>query len=218
VTVAKQTVLVVDDDESVRNLLRDALERGGFTVREAVDADGALAAVQTSLPHLVVLEVVLPRVSGYELYKELRERLGEDLPIIFVSGERTDSYDRVAGLLLGAEDYIVKPFDPDEIVARVRRSLRTRRVVEPAQSNGTGAKLANLTPRESEILTLLTEGSSTAEIARDLVISQRTVGTHVQHILAKLGVSSRGQAVALAYREGLVSAGAEGNHRENTSR
>ena len=205
---ARQIVLVVDDDRDVRLLLRETLERAGFGVLEAADGEAGLAAVEDRLPHLALLDVVLPKMTGYELYEVLRERLGEQLPVIFVSGSRTDRYDRIAGLLLGADDYVVKPFDPDELVARVRRSLRPQRalVQAPASNGQDSGATETLTPREVEVLTLLATGASTAEIARDLVISPRTVGTHVQHVLAKLGVHNRGQAVAVAYKTGLVDA------------
>jgi two-component system nitrate/nitrite response regulator NarL len=198
--VAAQVVLVVDDDQRFREMVRAVLERAGFAVAAAADADAALAAVGEARPHLGLLEVELSGASGFELYQELRDRLGEGLPIIFVSGEQTDPHDRVAGLLLGADDYLVKPIDPDELIARVRRSLRPRS--DPAMGRAK-LDLPTLTAREQEILALLAEGKSSAEIARELVISVRTVGTHVQHILGKLGVHTRAQAVALV-RENVV--------------
>jgi DNA-binding NarL/FixJ family response regulator len=188
-------VLVVDDDMRFRDVVGTALERAGFAVTLAADANAALAAVADQPPQVALVEVGAPGASGFELYQELRDRLGEELPIIFVSGERTEPHDRVAGLLLGADDYLVKPVDPDELVARVRRSLRPRG--EPPE-HGPEAELPMLTAREREVLALLAEGKSSAEIACELVISARTVGTHVQHILGKLGVHSRAQAVALA--------------------
>lgn len=203
-TAGRERVLVVDDDKGFRALARRLLERAGFLVAEAADAEQALASAGETPPSLVLLDVRLPHVSGYELYRELRDRLGEALPIIFVSGERTDPYDRVAGLLLGADDYLLKPFDPDELVARVRRSLRPRTNgvshAEPASDDAT----ADLTPREREVLALVAQGRSSAQIANELVISPRTVGTHIQHILAKLGVENRTQAAAVAHRAGLV--------------
>ena len=208
---ARQNVLVVDDDAHFRKFAHATIERAGFRAFDAADADQALAAAALTTPHLVLLDVHLPRVSGYELYRELRDRLGESVPIIFVSGERTDSYDRVAGLMLGADDYLVKPFDPDELIARVRRSLRPR-ANGHEHANGheqpeTVAEdpTAELTPREREVLALVAVGQSTRQIGQELVISPRTVGTHIQHILAKLGVENRTQAAAVAYRAGLVS-------------
>jgi len=188
-------VLVVGDDERFREMVRTSLERAGFAVTLAADASEALAAVADQPPEVALIEVVMSGADGFELYQELRDLLGEVPPIIFVSGERTEPHDRVAGLLLGADDYLVKPVDPDELVARVRRSLRPRS--EPPERSPE-VELPMLTAREREVLALLAEGKSSAEIAGELVISARTVGTHVQHILGKLGVHSRAQAVALA--------------------
>jgi DNA-binding NarL/FixJ family response regulator len=204
-----ELVLVVDNDELFRASVREPLERAGFDVLEADGGKAALAAAARRKPDLVLLDVCLPGASGYEVCRELRDRFGETLGVIFVSGERTDSIDRVSGLLLGADDYVVKPFDPDELLARVRTVLR--RVTEPRQSsvgNGhaTGSRAAEteLTPRELEVLELLAEGLTQSQIAKELVISPRTVGTHIQNLLGKLDVHSRAQAVALAHREGLV--------------
>jgi RNA polymerase sigma factor (sigma-70 family) len=192
-------VLVVDDDPGFRALVRSLCERAGLQVEEAADVGGALIAAEEAPPDVVLLDVKLPGASGYEVYRELHDR-DPGLPIIFVSGERTDAYDRTVGLLLGADDYIVKPFDPDELIARVRRSIRRRKERRPERDES----LAELTPREREVLGLLASGRSSKEIARKLVISPRTVSTHVQHILAKLDVNSRARAIALAHRAGLV--------------
>jgi DNA-binding NarL/FixJ family response regulator len=202
-----ELVFVVDNDPLFRALVREPLERAGFDVLEADDGEAALDAASRRKPELVLLDVCLPRASGYEVCRELRDRFGEALGIIFVSGERVESIDRVSGLLLGADDYVVKPFDPDELLARVRTVLR--RVSKPSESS-TGNAIssasadAELTPRELEVLQLLAEGLTQPQIARELVISPRTVGTHIQNLLGKLDVHSRAQAVALAHRMGLV--------------
>jgi DNA-binding NarL/FixJ family response regulator len=195
---AGRRILVVEDDAGQRALMRAILNRIGEVV-EASDGETALAAAQSSPPALVVLDVCLPGLGGYETCRELRERFGDELPIIFVSGERTDPYDRTAGLLLGADDYVVKPFDPDELLTRVRRLL-ARRTTRAAEATEADDGFAELTPREVEVLALLADGLAQEDIARELVISPRTVATHIQHVLAKLGVHSRAQAVALAYR------------------
>ena len=117
-------VLVVDDDGPHRTLLRELLQRIGLEVVEAEDGATALRSAARQPPSLVLLDVQLPLVGGYEVCHELRQRYGQDLPIVFVSGSRIESGDRTAGIMLGADDYITKPFDPDELLARVRRLLR----------------------------------------------------------------------------------------------
>ena len=138
-------------------------------------------------------------ISGYQVCRDLKDRFGEGLPVICISAVRTESYDRVAALLVGADDYLVKPVAPDELLIRVARLIR-RSVPLPA---GVTSKL---TKRELEVLRLLAEGCSGCEIAQHLVISEKTVSTHIDHILRKLGVRSRVQAVALAYSRDLLAA------------
>ena len=193
-------ILVVDDDEPFRVFVRELLELAGFEVREAGDGQAAVAAAQLTRPALVLLDVRLPGISGYEALRRLHELIGRDLPVIFVSGERAEKEDVVAGLLLGADDYLVKPVDPNELLARIRRSLGHRARPRPS-TGGAASPLAVLTAREAEVLALLSEGLTQPEIAARLVVSPRTVGTHIQHILSKLNVHSRAQAVAMALRE-----------------
>ena len=190
-------ILVLDPDERSRDVMR----RLGEDV-EPLETAAELRARGGLPPTLVVLEVDLPDASGYEICQELHERHGADLPVIFVAEHRTEATDRVAGLLVGADDYLVKPVDPDELLARVRRSLRRRQPTVGAQTAATTG--ADLTRRERQILSLLASGRTQKEIGKDLVISPKTVGTHIQHILAKLGVHSRAHAVVLALRAGIV--------------
>jgi DNA-binding NarL/FixJ family response regulator len=190
-------ILVVDDDAGLLQLVCSALEASGYTPVGAQDATEAIAATAAADIDLAIVEVNLPQVSGYELCRRLKEAR-PTLPVVFLSGERTEWFDRVGGLLLGADDYLVKPFVPDELVARVRALIR--RAAPPVPP-----RLASLTKRELEVLRMLALGLSQREIAADLVISPKTVGTHIEHILEKLGVRSRSQAIALAYREALVA-------------
>lgn len=195
-------ILIADADERFRAFASRLFERAGFSTRLATTGEQALALARSERPGLVLLEVVLPDASGFEVARELRDEFGEDLPIIFASGERTGPLDRSAGLLVGGDDYIIKPVDPDELLARARRPImrsQSARIRLPR----TGA-LAELTGRELEVLQRLANGKAPKEIAGDLFISPKTVASHVQHILVKLGAHSRVEAVAIAYREGLV--------------
>jgi DNA-binding NarL/FixJ family response regulator len=201
VSSSTRLILVVDDDAGFRALTCSILERAGYETIEAETGEMALELAAGELPGLVVLDVNLPGMSGYMVCNELRQSAGRRLPIIFVSGERTEAFDRVAGILIGADDYLAKPFDPDELVARVGRMLERASFyrVDPP-SNGD----AGLTPREREVLGLLADGLTQTEIAEGLCLSPKTVGTHIQRIMGKLGVKNRTQAVALAVRGGIL--------------
>ena len=194
------SLLVVDDDDDFRTFVADLLRGAGHPVVEAATGNGALAHARAERPALIVLDVHLPDISGYEVCRELRDEFGDLLPILFVSGERTESYDRVGGLLLGADDYVVKPFASDELLARVRRLLAR------STHDDVVRRSYDLTPRELEITEMLAAGHSQAAIAERLVLSEKTVATHIQHILPKLGVHSRAEAVAFAHREGFGGA------------
>jgi two-component system nitrate/nitrite response regulator NarL len=193
------TIFVADGDTASRRLTRAGLERAGYHVCEFRSGAEVVPAAADQRPALVLLELRLPDVTGYELCRELRDAHGDGLPIFILSHDRTEAIDRVAGLLIGADDYIVKPFEPDELVARVRR------FVEPGVGTVNGRPPgASLTPREREILRLLAEGRVQKEIARELSISPKTVGTHIQRLLTKVGAHSRAQLVALAYLKQLL--------------
>ena len=182
-------------------LVATLLEEAGYEVREAASGREALALADEERPALVLLDVVLPEVSGYELCRTLRERFGETLPIIFLSGSRTDPLDSVAGLTVGADDYIIKPFVPQELIARVRRALT--RSAGLSRTNGAAAN--GLTPREREVLSLLAEGLTQNEIADRLVMSPKHPS---QLVLGGSSASSTFAAgrrlIGLAYRFGLV--------------
>jgi DNA-binding NarL/FixJ family response regulator len=189
-------ILIVDGDEVFRALMTRVLNNVGYATREASTGDDGLAAARRERPSIVVLEVCLEGLSGYEVCRRLRDEFGDGLPVVFVSADRSESHDRVAGFLVGGDDFLVKPFALDEFVARVRRLLEraeSRPVLESA-----------LTGREVQVLTMVAEGLGRDEIARRLFISPRTVGTHVERIFKKLGVHTRAQAVSFAYRHGLL--------------
>jgi DNA-binding NarL/FixJ family response regulator len=198
-----RAILIVDADAQSRAALGRALERAGYRTEQACTGEHALHSASRQRPAAIILETHLPGVSGYAICRELRDRYGEHLPIIFISAARTEEPDQVAGLLLGADDYLPKPVQIDRLIARVRRL--TTRAAAVASSVA-----ARLTPRELEVLTLLTEGLEQDEIARRLFIAPKTVAKHIERVLSKLGVRSRAQAIAIALRDGsLGSAPAE---------
>ena len=149
------SVLVVDADAVSRAELVSLLAEDGIEARTARDAEEAHESALADRPQLVLLEVKLPRMCGYELLRRLRGGFGHSLPIVLMSGDRTEPFDRVAGLLLGADDYLVKPFAPDEVLARVRRLLRS--------SASRGVTAGALTAREREVLELLAQGKRQQE-------------------------------------------------------
>ncbi len=210
----QRTILVVDDDPHIRQLLVFALAKVGLQTREAADGEAALASVAERAPDLVVLDINMPRLDGLEVCRRLRAR--GDLPILFLSS-RDDEIDRVLGIELGADDYVVKPFSPREVVARVQailrraggkgaeaapadgRILRGRLSLDPeawsAQWVEMGAGVeVSLTVTEFTILRTLA-GAPTKVFSRDAIIDRlrgpgfavtdRTIDSHVRNLRAK---------------------------------
>lgn len=189
-------VLIVAKDSNFRAEVARGLSRAGESVIEAADGAEAIAAA-AARPAAVVMDVDLPDAHGFEVCRELRDLHGDDLPVIIVSDGSVTSHDCVAALLIGADDYLAKPVDSDELLARLRRLLARSRP-------SSGAPQAGLSAREVEVLRLFAGGRVAVAIAEQLVISEKTVATHLQHVMAKLGVHTRAQAVAEAYRLGLA--------------
>jgi two-component system OmpR family response regulator len=124
------TVLIVDDEEYIRDLVSSAMRIAGFEVRGANDGHSALAAVTSHQPDLVILDVGLPGLDGFEVCRRLREG-GDATPVIFLTA-RDANEDKVSGFTKGGDDYVTKPFSLEELVARVRAVLRRSQASEPA--------------------------------------------------------------------------------------
>jgi DNA-binding response OmpR family regulator len=146
---ANARVLVVDDEPMVRDVLSRYLERNGFEVDAVGDGERALAAFEAHRPDLVLLDLMLPKVDGFEVFRRIRAQ--DDSPVIMITA-RGETTDRIVGLEVGADDYISKPFSPGEVVARVRSVLRRSAVRE---SRGEDEALAldglELDPRSREV-------------------------------------------------------------------
>jgi len=186
---AAASVLVVDDDAPTRAFVADVLGAVGIATRLAASGQEAIELAREERPSAVLLDISMPGISGYETCHQMRQLHGPSLPIVFVSGERVEAYDRAAGLLLGADDYLLKPLSEDELLARMRTLIARAE-----------AEAVPLTPREREVINLRAEGLSGREIAERLVIAPSTAAKHIEHVVGKLGVRSRSQAIAKAYR------------------
>ena len=127
--MSENQILVIEDEPSVSEVVGLYLRRAGYTVLLVRDGKAALAALERQMPMLVVLDLMLPGVDGWEITRWLRQR--SDVPIIMLTARREES-DRIAGLEMGADDYVVKPFSPQELVSRVRAVMRR---VRPAQQD-----------------------------------------------------------------------------------
>jgi DNA-binding response OmpR family regulator len=136
--VGNASILVVEDEPSIAEVVSLYLRRAGYQVTLVADGQAALDQMLRQLPDLLVLDVMLPKVDGYTVARWLRDR--SDVPIIMLTARRAEA-DRIAGLEMGADDYVVKPFSPQELVSRVRAVLRRTRGGGPAP--GSGAPLAH---------------------------------------------------------------------------
>jgi DNA-binding response OmpR family regulator len=135
--MASELILVVDDEPAIVQVIRDRLQREGFSVDTAGSSRAALSAVDEREPDLLILDLMLPDGDGFEVLRSLRQR-GHDLPVIILTA-RDDDVDVIVGLELGADDYVVKPFNPRELAARVRAVLRRR-----AEALALAARVASL--------------------------------------------------------------------------
>ncbi len=209
-------VLIVEDEPDIRRLVVLTLEREGFRCRAAATGTEALREVKAKVPDLVVLDLMLPEVDGLEVCRRLRaDRVTSALPIIMLTA-KADEVDRVVGLEMGADDYLVKPFSPRELAARVRALLRRVRQRETprALSVGTltldadrhlvtaGGQAVPLTPKEFDLLQALLESAGRVLSREQLLarvwgyaradeIESRTVDVHVRRLRAKLGAEGR---------------------------
>jgi DNA-binding NarL/FixJ family response regulator len=181
-------------------LIQEILEGVGYRTLTAGSGEEALELARKHAPLVVLLDIHLPGLNGYEVCRVLRDEHGHALGIAFISGAKTDKVDISSGLLVGADDYLVKGFEASELVARVGALMRRAK----AKKGDEVSSSRKLTGREVEVLQLLADGLDQKTIAERLSISSKTVAIHIEHILGKLEVHSRAQAVAAAYRENLL--------------
>ena len=228
-----EQLLLVDDEPGLRQAVQAYLEDSGFTVHVASNARDGWELLQKTSPDLVISDIMMPQVDGYQFLKQMREDPRfQALPVIFLTA-RGMTADRIQGYQSGCDAYISKPFDPDELVAIVSNLLE-RRVVTTKAATGDGetpdiADMArqiaeikamlsqrssipqtpapiklDLTPREQSVLQLVAEGLMNKEIARRLETSVRNVEKYVSRLFSKTGTNSRTELVRYALEHGLT--------------
>jgi DNA-binding NarL/FixJ family response regulator len=209
-------VLIVDDHAVVREGLRAFLELQADmeVVGEAADGRAALEQAEQLRPEVVLMDLVMPGLDGVGAMRRLRSTLPEGRVIVLTSF--LDEGRLLPAIQAGAAGYLLKNAEPAELVRAIRAAHRGETIIDPsaaaqlvralAAGGGSAASDAErLTRREREVLELISRGQSNKRIALTLGISEKTVKTHVGHVLAKLGVADRTQAALLAVRDGLVA-------------
>lgn len=224
------TILIIDDDADIRDVVRIALSQAGFEAQEAGDGRVGLEAAQRLKPDLIVLDIGLPEMDGLEVCRTLR--VGSDVPILFLTAQG-DEIDRIVGLEMGADDYLPKPFSPRELVARVKAILRRGGAVAEDQplrhgiievdpkrhlTRVRGAAVA-LTAREMDLLVKLMTRPDQVHARPALVdaiygtnvhVSDRTMDSHLRNLRAKLGAAGCGDAVETMHGIGIRMGACQG--------
>lgn len=212
------TLLVAEDDPGTRLSIADYLETCGYSVVAAENGKDALALVETHQPHLIITDVTMPQMDGYELVRQVRRRPAlRLLPVVFLTG-RTDPKERVLGYQLGCDVYLSKPFELNELGAVVRNLLERMQMIETEwrsrvqgidavmeKPEPTNTSSVALTDREKEVLMLLSDGLSNIQIGNQLHLSSRTVEKHVSSLLRKTETSNRAELVRFAMEHHLVT-------------
>jgi DNA-binding NarL/FixJ family response regulator len=210
-------ILVVDDDITLRTSLSQYLEHWGYLVQEVATVAVALRMFETDPPDLVVSDILMPDTDGYEFCRRLRAtRLGQLVPFIFLSSKSAVD-DRIQGHRVGADDYLIKPFEPRELLAKIEAQLeRSRRFnaelvrlmqqtpmpLSPLEIPEISPTPLPLTRAEEKVFLQVIQGYTNKQIGDRLFVSPRTVQTHLSNILSKLGLENRSQLVRFAFEQG----------------
>ena len=223
------TILVADDDLGTRLSISDYLELSGYSVITANDGQEALAMVEEYQPDLIVTDIVMPRMNGYELVRRVRQKPEfRLLPVILLTA-RTKTQERILGYQSGCDLYLPKPFELEELAAAIRNLLERSHIIQSeyrfSQKEGAASPvstkaletnnsvfthldksqlISSLTLREQEVLELLTYGMSNADMGQQLHLSPRTVEKYVSSLLRKTDTSNRAELVRFAIKHGLV--------------
>ena len=211
-------ILIADDDQSIRQFIRDYLELQGYAVITAVNGEEAFSLVEKYHPHLLIADIKMPKKDGYDLVKQLRQKPQfRLLPVIFLT-QRSSTAERILGYQVGCDVYLPKPFEIEELAAIVRYLLERSQILQSElwfseqktqeQINeletSHSLNLLHLTPREKEVLDLLTQGLSNIKIGKKLHLSPKTIEKYVSSMLKKTDTNNRTELVRFALDHNLV--------------
>jgi DNA-binding NarL/FixJ family response regulator len=218
-------ILLVDDEPGVRESVQAYLEDSGYAVQVAAGAKDAWEMLQRDPPELVITDVMMPQIDGYQFLKQMRDDPRfVAMPVVFLTARGMKS-DRISGYQAGVDAYLPKPFDPEELIAIVKNILKRRAstnseagdiakkiAVELRGMMGTGSAIVttpppiniDFTPREQSVLDLVAAGLMNKEIARQLDTSVRNVEKYVSRLFGKTGTNSRTELVRYALEHGLT--------------
>ncbi|NER04677.1 MAG: response regulator transcription factor [Okeania sp. SIO3C4] len=225
-------ILLVDDEPGLREAVQVYLEDSGFNVNVASNANQGWDILQSYLPDLVITDIMMPQIDGYQFLQKLREDPRfKALPVVFLTAKGMTT-DRIQGYQAGCDAYLSKPFDPEELVAIVENLLERRTVAKTTNEGENTSDIAvlasqiaeikamlmgkntiaqtpspikiDLTPREQSVLDLVARGLMNKEIARDLNTSVRNVEKYVSRLFTKTGTNSRTELVRYALEHGLT--------------
>jgi len=211
-TTDQKQLLLIDDDPNLILLVQDYLEFRGYEVTTAENGQKAIDILQQQTPDMIICDVMMPEMDGYEFVQKVRENEQTAwIPVLFLSA-KGQSQDRVKGLSKGADVYMVKPFEPEELVAQVESSLKqaSRMMHYPYKGNNSEVNFpkvpedVTLTPTERKVVQKVAQGSSNREIAEILNVSQRTVESHVSNMLGKTNLHNRTELARWAMENNLA--------------
>lgn len=191
-------LLLIDDDPNLILLVKDYLEFRGYEVITAENGQDALEVLDKDVPDMIICDVMMPEMDGYAFVERVRQNPHTSwIPVLFLSA-KGQSQDRVKGLNTGADVYMVKPFEPEELVAQVESSLKqANRLIGHSGTSGEGGPRievpfdVELTPTELKVVQFVARGMANREIAEQMKVSQRTIESHVSNMLGKTGLHNR---------------------------
>lgn len=204
-------LLLIDDDPNLILLVKDYLEFRGYNVDTAENGREALEILDNLIPDMIICDVMMPEMDGYTLVKHIREEpVTNRIPVLFLSA-KGQTQDRVKGLNEGADVYMSKPFEPEELVAQVESSLKQIKRWEHGRPKGfDGAPTivvphnVELTPTETKVVQLVAKGMANREIAHQLSVSQRTIESHVSNMLNKTSLNNRTELARWSIESSMV--------------